>query len=124
MSIRDFLRKIRSVSRSNCNQPRRNFKNVRLVNPIKEKYLRLFNFLGNKFFAINLAVQDIQFGICYQQKCYFVNNEKFAKNIIYSRDFAIFEDYLRFGVVIQNQQFSNVPTHYLAREYMKNNFDI
>ena len=98
---------------------------VRLVYPMEEQAMRLFNFLGNKFFSLVfswLLGQPIKDTLCGTKVLWRSDYERIAANRAYFGDFDPFGDFdLLFGAAKLNLKIVEVPVRYRERTYGETN---
>ena len=98
---------------------------VRLVYPMHEEAMRLFNFLGNKFFSLAfswLLRQPIKDTLCGTKVLWKKDYEAIAANRAYFGDFDPFGDFdLLFGAARLNRKIVDLPVRYGARTYGETN---
>jgi hypothetical protein len=98
---------------------------VRLVYPMHEEAMRLFNFLGNKFFSLAfswLLRQPIKDTLCGTKVLWKKDYESIAANRAYFWDFDPFGDFdLLFGAARLNRKIVDLPVRYGARTYGETN---
>jgi len=94
---------------------------VRLVYPMHDQAMRLFNFLGNKFFSLAfswLLRQPIKDTLCGTKVLWKRDYELIAANRAYFGDFDPFGDFdLLFGAARLNRKIVDLPVRYGARTY-------
>lgn len=94
---------------------------VRLVYPMEDQAMRLFNFLGNKFFSLAfswLLGQDVKDTLCGTKVLWRADYEKIAANRSYFGDFDPFGDFdLLFGAAKLNLKILDMPIRYRERTY-------
>ncbi len=100
---------------------------VRLVYPMQDQAMRLFNLLGNKFFSATfswLLGQPIKDTLCGTKVMWKRDYEKLAANRHYFGDFDPFGDFdLLFGAAKLNLKIIDLPIRYRARTYGDTNID-
>jgi SAM-dependent methyltransferase len=98
---------------------------VRLVYPMEEEAMRLFNFIGNKFFSFAfswLLGQPIKDTLCGTKVLWKNDYERIAANRSVFGDFDPFGDFdLLFGASILNMKIIDLPVRYRARTYGETN---
>ena len=98
---------------------------VRLVYPMHEEAMRLFNFLGNKFFSLTfswLLRQPVKDTLCGTKVLWKKDYESIAANRAYFGDFDPFGDFdLLFGAARLNRKIVDLPVRYGARTYGETN---
>lgn len=94
---------------------------VRLVYPMEREAMRLFNFLGNKFFGLVfswLLGQPIKDTLCGTKVLWKSDYESIAANRAYFGDFDPFGDFdLLFGAAKLNYKIVDLPIRYRERTY-------
>jgi hypothetical protein len=100
---------------------------VRLVYPMAEQAMRLFNMVGNKFFSIAfswLLGQPIKDTLCGTKVLWRHDYIAIAKNREYFGNFDPFGDFdLLFGAAKLNLKIVDMPIRYRSRTYGKTNID-
>ena len=100
---------------------------VRLVYPMEDDAMRLFNFLGNKFFSIAfswLLGQPIKDTLCGTKVLWTRDYDQIEANRSYFGEFDPFGDFdLIFGAVKQNLRIVDLPIRYRSRTYGETNID-
>jgi SAM-dependent methyltransferase len=98
---------------------------VRLVYPMEEGAMRVFNFFGNKFFSLAfswLLSQSIKDTLCGTKVLSKAHYEMIAANRSYFGDFDPFGDFdLIFGAAKYNLKFVDLPIRYRERTYGETN---
>jgi hypothetical protein len=98
---------------------------VRLVYPMHEEAMRMFNFLGNKFFSLAfswLLRQPVKDTLCGTKVLWKQDYESIARNRAYFGDFDPFGDFdLLFGAARLNRKIVDLPVRYGARTYGETN---
>jgi len=94
---------------------------VRLVYPMEERAMRLFNLVGNKFFSLAfswLLGQHIKDTLCGTKVLTRSNYDKIAANRNYFGEFDPFGDFdLIFGAAKQNLKIVDLPIRYRERKF-------
>lgn len=94
---------------------------VRLVYPMEEKAMRLFNFLGNKFFSLAfswLLGQPIKDTLCGTKVLWKKDYDRIVANRLYFGDFDPFGDFdLLLGAAKLNLKILDLPVRYGERLY-------
>lgn len=94
---------------------------VRLVYPMEKEAMRLFNFLGNKFFSLVfswLLGQPVKDTLCGTKVLWKSDYEMIAANRTYFGDFDPFGDFdLLFGAARLNYKIVDLPVRYRERTY-------
>jgi hypothetical protein len=94
---------------------------VRLVYPMEDKAMRLFNLIGNKFFSMAfswLINQPIKDTLCGTKVLWKNDYQRIADNRHYFGEFDPFGDFdLIFGAAKQNLKFVDLPIRYRSRRY-------
>jgi SAM-dependent methyltransferase len=100
---------------------------VRLVYPMADQAMRLFNFLGNKFFSVAftwLLRQPVKDTLCGTKVLWKRDYELIVANRAYFGDFDPFGDFdLLFGAARLNRKIVDLPVRYGARTYGDTNID-
>jgi len=100
---------------------------VRLVYPLENQSMRLFNIMGNKFFSLAfswLLGQPIKDTLCGTKVLWRSHYERIAANRQYFGDFDPFGDFdLLFGAAKLNLKIAEMPIRYRARRYGHTNID-
>ena len=100
---------------------------VRLVYPLENQSMRLFNILGNKFFGLAfswLLGQPIKDTLCGTKVLWRSHYRRIAENRHYFGDFDPFGDFdLLFGAAKLNLKIVEMPIRYRARQYGDTNID-
>lgn len=98
---------------------------VRLVYPMEEKAMRLFNFIGNKFFSLAfswLLSQSIKDTLCGTKVLGKQHYEMIAANRAYFGEVDPFGDFdLTFGAAKYNLKIVDLPVRYGERTYGETN---
>ena len=98
---------------------------VRLVYPMEKGAMRLFNFLGNKFFGLAFSFllgQDVKDTLCGTKVMYRADYARLANNHKYFGEFDPFGDFdLLFGAAKMNLKLVDMPIRYRERQYGKTN---
>jgi 2-polyprenyl-3-methyl-5-hydroxy-6-metoxy-1,4-benzoquinol methylase len=98
---------------------------VRLVYPMEKHAMRMFNFLGNKFFSLvfsYLLGQPIKDTLCGTKVMWRHDYKRLAANRSYFGDFDPFGDFdLLFGAAKLNLAITEVPIRYRERTYGETN---
>ncbi|MDO9546776.1 MAG: glycosyltransferase [Pelolinea sp.] len=98
---------------------------VRLVYPMDKDAMRLFNFIGNKFFSVVftfLLGQPIKDTLCGTKVLWKRDYEEIAANRDYFGDFDPFGDFdLLFGAAKLNLKIIDMPIRYTERVYGQTN---
>ncbi len=94
---------------------------VRLVYPMEKEAMRLFNFLGNKFFSLAftwLLGQSIKDTLCGTKVLWKTDYERITRNRAYFGDFDPFGDFdLLFGATKLGLKIVDMPIRYHERTY-------
>jgi glycosyltransferase involved in cell wall biosynthesis len=100
---------------------------VRLVYPLENQSMRLFNIMGNKFFSLAfswLLGQPIKDTLCGTKVLWRSHYEQIEANRHYFGDFDPFGDFdLLFGAAKLNLKIAEMPIRYRAREYGSTNIN-
>ncbi len=100
---------------------------VRLVYPLQDQSMRIFNILGNKFFSLAfswLLGQPIKDTLCGTKVLWRRDYEKIHKNRSYFGEFDPFGDFdLLFGAAKLNLKIAEMPIRYRARTYGDTNIE-
>ena len=94
---------------------------VRLVYPMEKQAMRLFNFLGNKFFSLAFSWilrQPIKDTLCGTKALWNEDYQRIAANRSYFGDFDPFGDFdLIFGATRLSLKIVDLPVRYRERKY-------
>ncbi len=94
---------------------------VRLVYPMEKQAMRLFNFIGNKFFSLTftwLLGQPVKDTLCGTKVLWKRDYERIAANRAVFGDFDPFGDFdLLFGAARLNLKIIDLPIRYHERTY-------
>jgi ubiquinone/menaquinone biosynthesis C-methylase UbiE len=100
---------------------------VRLVYPLENQSMRLFNIIGNKFFGLAfswLLGQPIKDTLCGTKVLWRSHYQRIAANRHYFGEFDPFGDFdLLFGASKLNLKIVEMPIRYRARQYGDTNID-
>jgi glycosyltransferase involved in cell wall biosynthesis len=94
---------------------------VRLIYPMEEQAMRLFNIIGNKFFSTTFSWilgQPVKDSLCGTKVLWAKNYQVLAANRSYFGDFDPFGDFdLLFGSAKLNLKITDLPIRYRERTY-------
>jgi SAM-dependent methyltransferase len=94
---------------------------VRLIYPMEEQAMRLFNIIGNKFFSTTFSWilgQPVKDSLCGTKVLWAKNYQVLAANRSYFGDFDTFGDFdLLFGSAKLNLKITDLPIRYRERTY-------
>lgn len=99
----------------------------RLVYPMEKQSMRMFNYIGNKFFSIVfswLLDQKVKDTLCGTKVLWRRDYEDIKNNRYFFGDFDPFGDFdLLFGAAKLNLKIVDLPVHYQERKYGTTNID-
>ena len=98
---------------------------VRLVYPMEDQAMRVFNLIGNKFFSLAfswLLGQSVKDTLCGTKVLWKKDYERISDNRSFFGDFDPFGDFdLLFGASVLNFKIIDLPIRYRARTYGSTN---